>query len=118
LTEDGVIAAALELCAARPLAEVEVPPADAGPWDDRLRALMGSVRRQVGRFTISGFGSGFGESTQATKLGDAVQAILVEGGFGTGDLALASSALFTFMLGQIELDALRPAAVGTEVVDT
>ena len=88
------------------LRPIPIPPADSGTWDQRMRALQRSTRSAVGRHIGLRFGTGVGQSTEAARLADGAMAILTEGGFTPEQAELAFAVVFTFMLGQIELDAL------------
>jgi TetR/AcrR family transcriptional regulator, tetracycline repressor protein len=88
------------------LAPVQVPPPDAGPWDVRMRELERSARgamRQHPGLSLSRHGGG---SREAMRLAEDALSILDGGGFAPDRAAMAFATLFTFMLGQIELDAL------------
>jgi AcrR family transcriptional regulator len=92
------------------LRPIPIPSADSGPWDERMRALQRSTRSAVGRHIGLRFGTGVGQSTEAARLADGAMAILLDGGFTREQADLAFAVVFTFMLGQIELDALMNAS--------
>jgi AcrR family transcriptional regulator len=86
------------------LHHVDIPGADAGPWDTRLKLLESSVRRELGG--IPGIRTGISPdgSDASQRLADAVLAILAEAGFDETTCLLAYGALFTYMVGQLDLD--------------
>jgi AcrR family transcriptional regulator len=88
------------------LRPIPIPPPDSGSWDERMRALQRSTRSAVGRHIGLRFGTGVGQSTEAARLAEGAMAILADGGFTPEQADLAFAVVFTFMLGQIELDAL------------
>ena len=88
------------------LRPIPIPSADSGSWDERMRALQRSTRAVVGRHIGLRFGTGVGQSAEAARLAEGAMAILSDGGFTPEQADLAFAVVFTFMLGQIELDAL------------
>jgi AcrR family transcriptional regulator len=88
------------------LRPIPIPAPDSGSWDERMRALQRSTRSAVGRHIGLRFGTGVGSSSEAARLADGAMAILTDGGFTAEEAELAFAVVFTFMLGQIELDAL------------
>jgi AcrR family transcriptional regulator len=88
------------------LRPIPIPPADSGSWDERMRSLQRSTRAAVGRHIGLRFGTGVGQSAEAARLAEGAMAILADGGFPPEQADLAFAVVFTFMLGQIELDAL------------
>jgi TetR/AcrR family transcriptional regulator, tetracycline repressor protein len=97
------------------LYRVEVPGPDAGPWDIRLKTLEGNVRRELG--TIPGIRTGLSAdgSPASDRLAEAVLAILSEAGFDESSALLAYGAMFTYMIGQLDLDVV--ADRGTDAAD-
>ncbi|HEY8526516.1 MAG TPA: TetR family transcriptional regulator [Acidimicrobiales bacterium] len=88
---------------------VVVPEPDGEPWDVQLKALQASVRRQLG--SVGGVTAGLKVDLDAAsgRLADAVLAILARAGFDEHTARLAFGALFTYMLGQLDVDvAARP----------
>lgn len=88
------------------LREIRVPEPDDGPWEQRLVELQRSARSVLQRYgvmSLSRYGLGTGE---ATRLAAGVLAILRDGGFTTEQAARAFAVLFTFMIGQIEVDGI------------
>ena len=101
-----------ELVVDHVLRSVEVPPPDAGAWDVRMRELQRYARiamRQHPGLSFSRHGS---SSREAMRLADGAMSILRSGGFDPDKAARAFATLFTFMLGQIELDVLVDSTGG------
>lgn len=86
------------------LNRVDIPGPDEGAWDDRLKGLESSVRRELGG--IPGIRTGISPdgSEASRRLADAVLVILAEAGFDETTGLLAYGALFTYMVGQLDLD--------------
>lgn len=91
------------------LRPIVIPSAETGSWEERMRVLQRNTRAAVGRHVGLGFRGGVGQSTEAARLVDGVMEILSAGGFDSEQADFAFATLFTFMLGQIELDALMSA---------
>ena len=95
------------------LRPVRVPPPEEGTWDERIRRLERAARRAMGRhpglFSLSHRGSG---GAEAARLAQGVLSILASGGFAPDDAALAFATLYTFMLGQLDVDAIAAALGG------
>jgi AcrR family transcriptional regulator len=88
------------------LRQVRVPEPDEGPWEQRLLELQRNARRVLGRhgvMSLSRYGAGGGE---AARLAEGVLSILRSGGFSDEEAARAFTALYTFMIGQIEVDGV------------
>ena len=94
------------------LGPIPIPPPEAGSWDERMRALQRASRSAVSRHIGLRFGTGVGQSSEAARLAEGTMAILADGGFTPEQADLAFAVLFTFMLGQIELDALMNTTSG------
>jgi len=92
------------------LGSVPVPPPDAGPWDERMHQLMRAARAALAPFPSVMMGRLGGSAIEATRLSDGVLSILAEGGFNDDEAVVAFATLFTFMLGQLELDAIIASA--------
>lgn len=88
----------------RLLERVEIPNPDDGPWDAQLKALEASVRHQLGG--VRGITTALGADLTAVsrRLVDAVLAILARAGFDDTTALLAYGAMFTYMIGQLDLD--------------
>jgi AcrR family transcriptional regulator len=106
-----------ELVQNRIIGRVEVPPPATGPWQERMRVLQRDARAAVADHLGIRFAAGIGESAEAARLADGVVEILASAGFEGDDIALAFTALFTFMLGQIEVDAMARAGNVDRAVD-
>jgi AcrR family transcriptional regulator len=88
------------------LLRVELPGPDAGPWDVRLKALEANVRRELGGIPGIRTGIGTDGSPASRRLADAVLAILAQAGFDEDTALLAYGAMFTYMVGQLDLDVV------------
>jgi TetR/AcrR family tetracycline transcriptional repressor len=88
------------------LHRVEIPGPAEGTWDVRLKSLEANVRRELGG--IPGIRTGISaDGSEASKrLADAVLVILAEAGFDENTALLAYGALFTYMVGQLDLDVV------------
>jgi AcrR family transcriptional regulator len=106
--------ALFDLIADHVLRPISVPPEHVGTWDDRMRTLQRDTREAVGRHMGLRSGNAIGHSSEAARLADGVMAILADGGFQPDDAELAFATLFTFMLGQIELDAILSSVTTTD----
>jgi TetR/AcrR family tetracycline transcriptional repressor len=96
------------------LRPIPIPPPEAGSWEERMRHLQRATRAAVGRHIGLRFGTGVGRSAEAARLAEGAMSILADGGFDPAQADLAFATLFTFMLGQIELDAILNRAGGDE----
>lgn len=101
-----------ELVVNHVLRPVQIPLPETGSWDERMRQLQrdarGAMRRNPG-VVFSRYGGG---ASEAVRLADGVLTILSDGGFSPDDAALAFATLYTFMLGQIEADAIADTMGG------
>jgi AcrR family transcriptional regulator len=86
------------------LYRVDIPGPDAGAWDVRLKLLESSVRRELGGIPGIRTGLSTNGSEASRRLADAVLEILAEAGFDENTGLLAYGALFTYMVGQLDLD--------------
>jgi AcrR family transcriptional regulator len=87
------------------LRQVRIPLPEEGSWEERLRQLERDSRRAVNRCPGVSFDRRGGGAAEATRLADGAMSILASAGFDSTAAALAFATLFTFLLGQIELDA-------------
>ena len=94
------------------LRPIEVPPPEVGTWDVRMRQLQREARSAVTRHPGLRLTAGIGQSAEAARLADGVMSILADGGFTPKAAELAFTTVFTFMLGQIELDAMASSLAG------
>jgi AcrR family transcriptional regulator len=101
-----------ELVVDHVLRSVDVPPPDAGTWDVRMRQLQRKARRAMRRHPGLSLSRHGGSSPEAMRLAAGAMSILHDGGFGPDEAAMAFATLFTFMLGQIELDVLTDSSGG------
>jgi len=88
------------------LSEIGVPGPDEGTWEDRLRKLHSDARRVFAAHPGVSAHLGDGGSGEGERLADGVLALLGEGGFDSDAAVVCSATLFTFMTGQIDLDAM------------
>ena len=88
------------------LSEIRVPGPDEGTWEDRLRKLHSDARRVFAAHPGVSAHLGDGGSGEAARLGDGVLGMLREGGFDPEACVVCFATLFTFMTGQIDLDAM------------
>jgi AcrR family transcriptional regulator len=84
------------------LRDVRVPSPDEGTWEERLKQLERDARRALGGFP--GLSLDRTDSVEGDRLAEGVMSILASGGFTPTDAALAFATLFTFMIGQIDVD--------------
>jgi AcrR family transcriptional regulator len=110
-----------ELVVNHVLRPIRLPPLEQGSWEERMRRLQRDVRRTMRRhpgLSLSRYGSG---GVEAARLAEGVLSILGGAGLQPGDAALAFATLYTFMVGQIEVDVIarsrggRPEATLEEV---
>ena len=88
------------------LSEIRVPSLDEGDWEDRLRKLHFDARRVFAEHPGVSAHLGDGGSSEGARLADGVLTILSEGGFSSEAAVICFATLFTFMTGQIDLDAM------------
>ena len=88
------------------LSEIRIPGADEGNWDERLRKLHSDARRVFAAHPGVSAHLGDGGSSEGARLADGVLTILAEGGFDPEAAVVCFATLFTFMTGQIDLDAM------------
>src|SRR5207302_6834743 len=80
----------LELVGDAVMAQVEVPPPEAGPWDERLRLLNLSVRKVLAEYPgVGSFLLGAPLTTNGRRLVDATVEILLDAGFDEREATLA-----------------------------
>jgi AcrR family transcriptional regulator len=88
------------------VSRVEIPGPDEGPWDVRLKVLEANARRELGGIRGIRTGMSADDSPASRRLSDAVIAILRDAGFDESRALLAYGALFTYMIGQLDLDVV------------
>jgi AcrR family transcriptional regulator len=86
------------------LNRVVIPEPDEGTWDVRLKLLEANVRRELGGIPGIRTGISAAGSEASRRLADAVLVILADAGFDENAGLLAYGALFTYMVGQLDLD--------------
>jgi AcrR family transcriptional regulator len=84
------------------LRDVRVPSPDEGTWEERLKQLERDARRALAEFP--GLSLDRGDSTEGARLAEGVMSILANAGFTSTEASLAFATLFTFMIGQIDVD--------------
>jgi AcrR family transcriptional regulator len=110
-------AALYELVIDSVLRPVRVPSESEGSWEVRLKLLERDARSALARFP--GLSLDRKESTEGARLAEGVMSILASAGFTRGEAALAFATLFTFMVGQLDIDvdvagAGGPAAMAVQ----
>jgi AcrR family transcriptional regulator len=101
-----------ELVVKHVLRSVRIPPVEAGSWEERMRRLQTEVRHAIDRhpsLSLSRYGGG---GAEAARLAEGVLSILGSAGFAPNDAALAFTTLYTFMIGQIEVDVIARSRGG------
>jgi TetR/AcrR family tetracycline transcriptional repressor len=88
------------------LSRVEIPGPEVGAWDVRLKTLEANVRRELGG--IPGIRTGISPngSEASRRLAESVLGILADAGFDENSALLAYGAMFTYMIGQLDLDVV------------
>ncbi len=91
------------------LRDISVPEPDEAIWEERLMRLLADARRVFADHP--GVSSRLGDpgTTEGTRLAEGVLAILQDGGFAPDAAVVCFATLFTFMTGQIDLDAMADA---------
>lgn len=93
------------------LRPVRVPADDEGSWRDRIRTLERDARQAMAQHRGVSIRSGV-RSAEAMRLADGVLSILTASGFRPDEATRAFAVLYTFMLGQIEVDAFFGSTQG------
>lgn len=101
-----------ELVVNHVLRPVKIPSPEAGSWDERMRQLQRDARWAMRKHPGVAFSRYGGGASEAVRLADGVLTILSDGGFSPDGAALAFATLYTFMLGQIEADAIADTMGG------
>jgi AcrR family transcriptional regulator len=95
------------------LRAISIPGPAEGTWEERLRTLERNVRLVlVAHPGLSGQLHD-GASAEAIRLAEGVLSILADGGFSPEAAVLCFATLYTFMIGQIDLDAVAGAVVSS-----
>ena len=84
------------------LGQVRVPAPEDGTWEERLKQLERDARSALASFP--GLSLERRGSAEGTRLAEGVMSILANAGFTPADASLAFATLFTFMVGQIDID--------------
>jgi len=84
------------------LRNVRVPSPEEGTWEERLKQLERDARSALAR--IPGLSLDRGDSTERARLAEGVMSIFASAGFTPSEASLAFATLFTFMMGQIDVD--------------
>jgi len=94
------------------LREIRIPGPQEGTWEERLRRLERQARRVFADHPGVSSQLGDAGTAEGARLAEGVLAILHDAGFGSEAAVLAFATLYTFMTGQIDLDALSVAVAG------
>jgi AcrR family transcriptional regulator len=84
------------------LHSVRVPAPPEGTWEERLKQLERDARAALSRFPGLSFDRR--DSAEGVRLAEGVMSILADAGFDATEASLAFTTLFTFMVGQIDVD--------------
>jgi AcrR family transcriptional regulator len=93
------------------LRDIPIPGPAEGTWEERLRKLERHARRVLTEHPGLSGQLRDGGSVEAMRLAEGVLSILADGGFSPEDAVLCFATLYTFMTGQIDLDAMAGAVV-------
>jgi AcrR family transcriptional regulator len=101
------------------LGSVRVPTAHEGSWEERLKQLERDARAALARHPGVSLDRRR-DTAEGRRLAEGVLSILADAGFGPTEAALAFATLFTFMIGQIDVDVDAVSAGGpaAEAVQT
>jgi AcrR family transcriptional regulator len=88
------------------LSEIRVPAADDGSWEQQLQTLLYDARKVFAEHPGVSAHFGDGGSGEGARLAEGVLAILAQGGFSPEGAIVCFATIFTFMTGQIDLDAM------------
>jgi AcrR family transcriptional regulator len=86
------------------LRSVRVPLPDEGTWEEQLKQLERDARAAMGKFPGLSFDRRGSTSAEGARLAAGVMSILASAGFDDTEASLAFATLFTFMIGQIDVD--------------
>jgi AcrR family transcriptional regulator len=86
------------------LRSVRVPPVEEGTWEERLKRLERDARSAMAKFPGLSFDRRASGSGEGRRLAEGVMSILASAGFDREAASLAFATLFTFMIGQIDID--------------
>lgn len=91
------------------LRPVRVPSEDEGTWRERILKLEREARQAMAQHRGMSIRNGV-RSTEAARLADGVLTILTASGFSDEEATRAFGVLYTFMLGQVEVDSFFGSA--------
>jgi TetR/AcrR family transcriptional regulator, tetracycline repressor protein len=91
------------------LREIRIPDVDEGSWEERIRQLEREVRHVLSRHPGVSAQLRDGGIAEGARLAQGVLSILSDGGFSPDAAVLCFATLYTFMIGQIDLDAMAAA---------
>jgi TetR/AcrR family transcriptional regulator, tetracycline repressor protein len=94
------------------LREIRVPTPDQGTWEERLKQLEREARRVLAGHPGVSSQFGDGGNAEAARLSDGVLAMLSEGGFTPEAAVICFTTIYTFIRGQIVLDARDQGTIG------
>ena len=88
------------------LNQIRIPGPGEGNWEERLRKLLHDARRVFAEHPGVSAHLGDGGSDEGARLAEGVLTLLADGGFSPEGTVVCFATLFTFMTGQIDLDAM------------
>jgi AcrR family transcriptional regulator len=91
------------------LRPVQIPAESTGSWQERVRTLERDARQALAKHPGISIRNGV-RSTEAIRLADGVVSILTSSGFDQADAIRMFAVLYTFMLGQVEVDGFFATA--------
>jgi TetR/AcrR family tetracycline transcriptional repressor len=91
------------------LREIPIPGPEEGTWEVRLRRLERDARRVFKEHPGVSAQLGDAGTIEGTRLAEGVLSILLDGGFSPEAAVLCFTTVYTFMTGQIDLDAMTEA---------
>jgi AcrR family transcriptional regulator len=93
----------LDLVAREVLSEVEIPAPDTGPWDDRLRAIVGAIDARLRAHP--GIADVLFARMQSTdrRLILGIMGILMDAGFADADVLLGYAMVHTYLFGRYQV---------------
>lgn len=94
------------------LSSVPLPPVESGSWIERIHTLERDARQALREHPGLSLSRHSGSGQEAMRLAEGVISILRDGGFEPEQAIMAFATLYTFMLGQIELDVLADTLGG------
>lgn len=100
--------ALIDLVLDQAFSRVEAPPADAGPWDERLRIFEGTVRRELRRlrWAMPQPVTDGEPPAYYQRFSGIVKEILSDTGADERDVMLAFTTVYAYMVGQLWYDSV------------